>query len=206
MKIKDNLKIEIPDSALSVKKMECEVISNKNVATFIKEFCVRVPEGEHIEFKIGEYIQIDIPAYELDFKDIDVSHEYRADWEKYGFFNLHASNPSTTIRAYSMASYPGEKGIIKINVRIATPPFDFNFDITKPRKFFVQLSGFTSQRSFSFYFLPPLTSLRFNSSSPVNLELHYLSPLRIFALISCKNTMSYDLIPCSFSLTQNLIS
>ena len=124
VKIKEDMKIVIPDSALSVKKLECEVISNDNVATFIKEFTVKLPEGEHLEFKSGEYIQIDIPAYELDFKDISVSDEYKADWEKFGFFNLHASNPTATVRAYSMASYPGEKGIIKLNVRIATPPFD----------------------------------------------------------------------------------
>jgi len=124
VKVKDNLKIQVAESALSVKKLECEVISNKNVATFIKEFTVKLPEGENLEFKSGEYIQIDIPAYELDFKDIEVEPEYRADWEKFGFFNLHSSNPEATIRAYSMASYPGEKGIIKLNVRIATPPFD----------------------------------------------------------------------------------
>ena len=124
VKVKDNLKIKVAESALRVKKLECEVISNKNVATFIKEFTVKLPEGENLEFKSGEYIQIDIPKYELDFKDIEVEPEYRADWEKYGFFNLHSSNPEDTIRAYSMASYPGEKGIIKLNVRIATPPFD----------------------------------------------------------------------------------
>ena len=124
VKVKDNLQIAVPDSALSVKKLECEVISNKNVATFIKEFTVRLPEGENIEFKSGEYIQIDIPAYDVWFKDIDVDPEYRADWEKYGFFDLHAVNTEPTIRAYSMASYPAEKNIIKLNVRIATPPFD----------------------------------------------------------------------------------
>ena len=124
VKVKDNLKVQMDESALSIKKLECEVISNHNVATFIKEFTVKLPEGENIEFKSGQYIQIDIPKYELDFKDIDVEPEYRADWEKYGFFNLHSSNPENTIRAYSMASYPGEKGIIKLNVRIATPPFD----------------------------------------------------------------------------------
>ena len=124
VKVKENLSIVIPDSALSVKKLECEVISNDNVATFIKEFTVKLPEGEHLEFKSGEYIQIDIPAYELDFKDIDVSDEYKGDWTKFGMFDLHTSNPVATVRAYSMASYPGEKGIIKLNVRIATPPFD----------------------------------------------------------------------------------
>ena len=124
VKVKDNLKIEIPDSALSVKKLECEVISNKNVATFIKEFTVKLPEGENIEFKSGEYIQIDIPAYDADFSKIDVDPEYRADWEKYGFFDIKYKNTVPTIRAYSMASYPAEKGVIKLNVRIATPPFD----------------------------------------------------------------------------------
>ena len=124
VKVKDNLKIQVAESALSVKKLECEVISNKNVATFIKEFTVKLPEGENLEFKSGEYIQIDIPAYHLYFKDIDVEPEYRKDWEKFGFFNLESVNPTPTIRAYSMASYPAEGDIIKLNVRIATPPFD----------------------------------------------------------------------------------
>lgn len=124
VKVKEDLKIQMNESALSVKKLECEVISNKNVATFIKEFTVRLPEGEHLDFKSGEYIQIDIPAYHIYYKDIDVEPEYRKDWEKYGFFNLECVNTTPTIRAYSMASYPGEKNIIKLNVRIATPPFD----------------------------------------------------------------------------------
>lgn len=124
VKVKENLKIQMDESALSVKKLECEVISNHNVATFIKEFTVKLPEREHIEFKSGQYIQIDIPAYHLYFKDIEVEPEYRKDWERFGFFNLESVNPTATIRAYSMASYPGEKGIIKLNVRIATPPFD----------------------------------------------------------------------------------
>ena len=126
VKVKDNLKIQVPDSALSVKKLECEVISNKNVATFIKEFTVRLPEGENIEFKSGEYIQIDIPAYDVSFADMDVDPIYRTDWEKYGFFDIKYKNPVPTIRAYSMASYPAEKNVIKLNVRIATPPFDRN--------------------------------------------------------------------------------
>ena len=124
VKVKDNLKIQVPDSALSVKKLECEVISNKNVATFIKEFTVRLPEGENIEFKSGEYIQIDIPEYDVAFADMDVDPIYRGDWEKYGFFDLKHKNTVPTIRAYSMASYPAEKNVIKLNVRIATPPFD----------------------------------------------------------------------------------
>ena len=124
VKVKEDLKIGVAESSLSVKKLECEVISNDNVATFIKEFTVKLPEGEELEFKSGEYIQIDIPAYHIYFKDFDVAPEYRGDWDKYGFFNLESVNPAPTIRAYSMASYPGEKGIIKLNVRIATPPFD----------------------------------------------------------------------------------
>ena len=124
VKVKDNLKIQVPDSALSVKKLECEVISNKNVATFIKEFTVKLPEGENIEFKSGEYIQIDIPEYDVAFADMDVDPIYRGDWEKYGFFDIKYKNTVPTIRAYSMASYPAEKNVIKLNVRIATPPFD----------------------------------------------------------------------------------
>ncbi len=124
VKVKDNLKIQVAESALSVKKLECEVISNENVATFIKEFTVRLPEGEELEFKSGEYIQIDIPAYEADFADMGVADIYKGDWEKYGITGLKFKNDVPTIRAYSMASYPGEKGIIKLNVRIATPPFD----------------------------------------------------------------------------------
>jgi Na+-transporting NADH:ubiquinone oxidoreductase subunit F len=124
VKVKDNLKIQVAESALSVKKLECEVISNENVATFIKEFTVRLPEGEELEFKSGEYIQIDIPAYEADFSDMGVADIYKGDWDKYGITSLKFKNTEPTIRAYSMASYPGEKGIIKLNVRIATPPFD----------------------------------------------------------------------------------
>ena len=124
VKVKDNLGIAVPESALSVKKLECEVISNKNVATFIKEFTVKLPEGENIDFKSGEYIQIDIPEYDVNFADMDIDPIYRGDWEKYGFFGIKYKNTVPTIRAYSMASYPAEKGVIKLNVRIATPPFD----------------------------------------------------------------------------------
>lgn len=124
VKVKEDLKIKVPDSTLSVKKLECEVISNHNVASFIKEFTVRIPEGEHLDFKSGEYIQIDVPAGSFDYKDIDVDAPYKATWERYGFFDLKCVNPEPTVRAYSMASYPAEGQIIKLNVRIATPPFD----------------------------------------------------------------------------------
>jgi len=126
VKVKEDLKIRIPDSTLSVKKVECEVISNHNVASFIKEFTVRIPEGEHLDFKSGEYIQIDIPKGVFDYKDIEVDEPYKATWERFGFFDLKCVNPEPTVRAYSMASYPAEGQIIKLNVRIATPPFDPN--------------------------------------------------------------------------------
>jgi len=124
VKIKEDLKIRIPESTLSVKKLECEVISNRNVASFIKEFTVRIPDGEHLDFKSGEYIQIDVPKGTYDYKDIEVDEPYKQVWERYGFFNLKCENPEDTVRAYSMASYPAEGQIIKLNVRIATPPFD----------------------------------------------------------------------------------
>ena len=125
VKVKDNLKIVIDESALEVKQWDCEVISNDNVATFIKEFKVRLPEGEHVPFKSGQYIQIQIPEYDLNYKDITgIGAEYIPDWEKYGFFGINVKNPTPTVRAYSMASYPAEEGIIMLNVRIATPPFD----------------------------------------------------------------------------------
>ncbi len=124
VKVKDNLDIIIPESALSVKKWECEVISNRNVATFIKEFCVKIPDGETLNYRSGGYIQVDVPAMTVDYKDIDVDEQYRADWEKMGMFNLKMVNTTPTLRAYSMATYPAEGNIIKLNVRIATPPFD----------------------------------------------------------------------------------
>ena len=107
-------------------RLGCQVkgISNHNVATFITEFTVKLPEGVHLDFKSGEYIQIDIPQGTFNFSDIDVDPEYRADWEHFKFFDLKCVNPAPTMRAYSMASYPAEGDIIKLNVRIATPPFD----------------------------------------------------------------------------------
>ena len=124
VKIKENMSIEVPASALSVKKWECEVVSNHNVATFIKEFVVKLPEGEHLNFQSGGYIQIDVPAVTVDYKDIDVDDQYKEDWEKMGLRTLKMVNPTPTVRAYSMACYPAEGDIIKLNVRIATPPFD----------------------------------------------------------------------------------
>lgn len=124
VKVKENMKIGVPESALSVKKWECEVVSNHNVATFIKEFVVKLPEGEHLNFRSGGYIQVDVPAITVDYKNIDVDEQYREDWKNMGVFDLKMVNPVPTIRAYSMACYPAEGDIIKLNVRIATPPID----------------------------------------------------------------------------------
>lgn len=127
VKVKDNLDITVPASALAVKEWECEVISNKNVATFIKEFIVALPKGEHMDFIPGSYAQIRIPAYEMDYnKDIDkalIGEEYLPAWEKFGLFTLKCRNTEPTIRAYSMANYPAEGDRIMLTVRIATPPF-----------------------------------------------------------------------------------
>ena len=124
VKVKENLKIVVPESALSVRKWECEVISNHNVATVIKEFVVKLPEGEHLHFRPGGYIQVDVPAVTVDYRNIDVDEQYREDWEKMGVFDLKMVNTTPTLRAYSMACYPAEGDIIKLNVRIATPPVD----------------------------------------------------------------------------------
>lgn len=124
VKVKDNIKMEIPQEILGIQKWECTVVSNKNVATFIKEFVVQLPEGETLDFKSGGYIQIDVPKIEVDFKDIEVEEEFRGDWEKFNMFDLKMKNPEPTFRAYSMANHPAENNIIMLNIRIATPPFD----------------------------------------------------------------------------------
>ena len=125
VKVKQDLKIFVPEEIFGIKKWECEVVSNKNVATFIKEFVVRLPEGENLEFKAGQYVQIDIPPYEIEFgKDFDIEEEYRDEWDKYKMWSLKAKNNETTVRAYSMANHPAEGNIIMLNVRIATPPWD----------------------------------------------------------------------------------
>ena len=127
VKVKEDMKILVPESALDVKEWECEVISNKNVATFIKEFIVALPPGEHMNFIPGSYAQIKIPTYSMDYdKDIDkslIGDEYMPAWEKFGLFGLKCVNTETTVRAYSMANYPAEGDRIMLTVRIATPPF-----------------------------------------------------------------------------------
>jgi Na+-transporting NADH:ubiquinone oxidoreductase subunit F len=124
VKVRENLEILLPQSVLGIKKWECEVVSNRNVATFIKEFVVRLPAGENLNFRSGGYIQIDIPKYSIDYSQIEVDSDYRKDWERNKFFDLHAENTEPTFRAYSMANHPAEGNIIMLNVRIATPPFD----------------------------------------------------------------------------------
>lgn len=117
--------ILVPEAILGIRKWECEVVSNRNVATFIKEFVVKLPEGEDLHFKSGDYIQIDVPKYDVEFgRDIDVEEEYRPDWDNYRMWDLKMKNTEETYRAYSMANYPAEKNLIILNIRIATPPWD----------------------------------------------------------------------------------
>ena len=127
VKVKSDMEVKVSESALDVKEWECEVISNRNVATFIKEFIVRLPEGEHMNFIPGSYAQIRIPKFDMDYdKDIDkslITDEYLPAWEKFGLFGLKCRNTEETVRAYSMANYPEEGDRIMLTVRIATPPF-----------------------------------------------------------------------------------
>lgn len=124
VKVREDMKIHINPQIFGIKKWECEVVSNRNVATFIKEFKVKLPEGEHLNFKSGGYIQIDVPKIDVKYKDIVVNEEYQRDWEKFHMFDLVMHNPEPQFRAYSMANHPAEDDIIMLNVRIATPPFD----------------------------------------------------------------------------------
>ena len=127
VKVKGDMSIKVPESVLGVKEYECTVISNKNVATFIKEFKVQLPAGAHMDFLPGSYAQIKIPAFTMDYdKDIDkglIGDEYLPAWQKFGLFPLKCVNPEPTVRAYSMANYPAEGDVFMLTVRIATPPF-----------------------------------------------------------------------------------
>ncbi len=127
VKVKSDMAIKVPESVMGVKEYECTVISNKNVATFIKEFKVQLPKGAHMDFIPGSYAQIKIPAFSMDYdKDIDkslIGDEYLPAWQKFGLFGLKCVNPEPTIRAYSMANYPAEGDVFMLTVRIATPPF-----------------------------------------------------------------------------------
>ncbi len=125
VKVRNDMKLVIPEDIMGIKKMECEVVSNRNVATFIKEFVVKLPEGETLNFKSGSYIQIDVPQVTVDYsKDIDVDDEFKEDWDKLGIWKLKMTNPEPTFRAYSMANHPAESNMVMLNIRIATPPWD----------------------------------------------------------------------------------
>jgi Na+-transporting NADH:ubiquinone oxidoreductase subunit F len=124
VKVREDMEIEIPAEIFGIKKWECTVVSNHNVATFIKEFVVRLPEGETMEFHSGGYIQIDVPQITVNFKDFIIEEEYRGDWDKFKMWDLTMKNPEPQYRAYSMANHPAEGNIVMLNIRIATPPFD----------------------------------------------------------------------------------
>jgi len=125
VKVREDMKIEVPPEIFGIKKWECTVVSNRNVATFIKEFVVKLPEGETLDFKSGGYIQIDVPPCEVDFsKDIEVADKYREDWDKFKMWDLKMKNSEPIFRAYSMANHPAEGNIVMLNIRIATPPWD----------------------------------------------------------------------------------
>ncbi len=120
--VKRDMEIELEDEIFGVKKWECTVVSNDNKATFIKELKLAIPDGESVPFRAGGYIQIEAPAHHVKYADFDIEEQYRGDWERFGFFNLESKVDDETIRAYSMANYPEEAGIIMLNVRIASPP------------------------------------------------------------------------------------
>ncbi|ACR11154.1 NADH:ubiquinone reductase (Na(+)-transporting) subunit F [Teredinibacter turnerae] len=120
--VKQDMKIEVDEEVFGVKQWECTVESNPNVATFIKELTLRLPEGENVDFRAGGYVQLECPPHHVKFSDFEIDEEYRGDWEHFGFFKLESKVNEPVIRAYSMANYPEEKGVVKFNIRIATPP------------------------------------------------------------------------------------
>ncbi len=122
VKVRENMEITVPDKIFSIQQWECTVRSNENVATFIKELVLELPSGENLNFQAGGFIQINIPEYELDFKEFDIEDEYHEDWDKFNIWNLKGKNTESQFRAYSMANHPAEGNIIMLNVRIATPP------------------------------------------------------------------------------------
>ena len=123
-KVKEDMQVIVPESVFGVKEWECEVVSNRNVSTFIKEFVVKLPEGEVMNFQSGSYAQITIPPYDIKYADYDINEKFRGDWDHFDMWSLTCKNDTETIRAYSMANYPAEGNIITLNVRIATPPMD----------------------------------------------------------------------------------
>ena len=124
VKIREDITIKVPEAVMGIKKWECEVVSNHNVATFIKEFVVKLPEGETLDFLSGGYVQIDVPKIVVDYKEMDIEEEYRDEWDKFNMWDLKMKNPEETYRAYSMANHPAEGNMVMLNIRIATPPWD----------------------------------------------------------------------------------
>jgi Na+-transporting NADH:ubiquinone oxidoreductase subunit F len=120
--VKQDMKVHVEEDVFGVKQWECVVESNPNVATFIKELTLRLPEGENVDFRAGGYVQLEAPAHHVKFSDFDIEEKFRGDWEHFGFFKLESKVTEPVIRAYSMANYPEERGIVKFNIRIATPP------------------------------------------------------------------------------------
>ena len=133
VKVKNDMKVVVPDEIFGIKKWECEVVSNYNVASFIKEFVVKLPEGENLDFLAGGYIQVDVPEVTVDFENIDITahprlgkkdDEFKGEWDKFGLWDLRMNNPEPLFRAYSMANHPAEGNMVMLNIRIATPPWD----------------------------------------------------------------------------------
>jgi Na+-transporting NADH:ubiquinone oxidoreductase subunit F len=124
VKVREDMEIEVPAEIFGIKKWECTVVSNHNVASFIKEFVVKLPEGETLDFKSGGYIQIDVPKVQVDFKEMDIEEQYKEEWDKFNMWDLKMKNPEPIYRAYSMANHPAEGNIVMLNIRIATPPWD----------------------------------------------------------------------------------
>ena len=120
--VKQDMKIRVPEEVFGVKKWECTVESNHNVATFIKELTLRLPEGESVDFRAGGYVQLECPPHEVAYKDFHIQDEFRADWDKFNLWRFVSRVNEPVVRAYSMANYPGEKGIVKFNIRVASPP------------------------------------------------------------------------------------
>jgi Na+-transporting NADH:ubiquinone oxidoreductase subunit F len=120
--VKQDMKVIVPEEVFGVKQWECTVEANPNVATFIKELTLRLPDGESVDFKAGGYVQLECPPHHVKYSDFDIEDEYRADWDRFGFFKHESIVNESVIRAYSMANYPEEKGIVKFNIRCATPP------------------------------------------------------------------------------------